>query len=148
MTTYTTTYQIEGLNQDETLLLLMGASDRHLVVHRAEATFQGANQQLTCSLEEVETLGSPTGTLVPPFAPGSSEEAGATVLADITAGEPEYLENSELGKASFPSAAGWLLQPPTADRPRYNRGANVGIRLLTAPASTNCIVTITWHEEF
>jgi hypothetical protein len=121
------------------------------VVEILEASVTNAdtetNEQLRCTWQDITTLGTPTATpLTPAKHEAASSAAASTVKANVTASEPTYTANTEIGHKGFPSLGGWDHGGIPETRKYIAPGASAGIRLLDAPTSFNCVVSVTFRE--
>jgi hypothetical protein len=147
--TYTATYKISGLTTARTLMYLTAAATH--VVEIIEASVWNAsnetNEQIECALQRVSALGTPTATVVTPAKDENGDQAAAaTVKANVTASEPSYSANTEMGYAGASSLAGYLYEPPAAGRPLIPPSGTVGLRLLQAVTAFDAIVRIRFRE--
>lgn len=105
------------------------------------------NQQLECTLQRVTTLGTPTGTAVTAAKHETLDGASAaTVVGNVTASEPTYTANTDIGHEGFPSLSGWFFQPVPEERPIIPPSATMGLRCISTPTSQDSQVRITYRE--
>lgn len=105
------------------------------------------NEQLECVLQRVSSLGTPTKTDVTPGKHEAGDQAAASaVAANVTASEPTYASNTELGGEAFPSTAGWAFVPTPEERPTVADGATMGLRMISTPTSFDAVINWTFRE--
>jgi hypothetical protein len=146
---YTATYRITGLSAARTLMYLKAPADKVLEILSASVTNEGneTNEQLLCTLQRITTEGTPTATAVTParHEPGD-QAAGATVKANVTASEPTYTADTEIGREGFSSLGGWYFDPTPEERPIIPGQGLMGLRLISTPAAFDGVAKITWRE--
>lgn len=134
----------------QTLLYVTAHTNRSVRIlgARIGAGTNATNQQLEATLQRIGTLGTPTGTDVTPAKHDTTDAAFAgTAKGDITASEPTYSADTQLGRSGFASLAGWQYQPYPEDAPIIKGGDSIGLRLLTAsPTSLELTAAITVEE--
>lgn len=146
---YTASHKITGLNAAKTLLYLTAPSGKVVEILAASVTnlSNETNEQLEVLIQRISNLGTPTATAVTPAKHEDGDQAaGSTVAANVTAGEPTYAANTELGREGFASLGGWYFKPMPEERPTVSAGASVGIRMINAPTAFDCIVSLTFRE--
>jgi hypothetical protein len=105
------------------------------------------NEQCECALQKVNALGTPTATtLTPSKHEAGDQAAGSTVKGLVTASEPSYVANTEIGRMGFASLNGYFFQPAPEERPILAGGDSWGLRLLNAPAAFNAVVNVVFRE--
>ena len=135
---YEASLQISGLNAARTLLYLTAPSGKCVEVLSASVTnaTNETNEQLECCLQRITTLGTPTGTaLTPTKMEQGDQAAGSTAVGNVTASEPTYTSNTQIGRRGFPSLGGWEFAPVPEERPVIAPSESWGLRILAAPSS-------------
>lgn len=147
---YTATYRISGLNAAKTLMYITAPSNKNIRLFSASVTDETneTNEQLICTFQRISSLGTPTATAVTPAPHETGDQAAsATVKANVTASEPSFASDTELGREGFSSLGGWYFDPTPEERPVFAGGASWGIRILNAPTSFDAVVRVTFCEE-
>lgn len=147
---YTVTYHISDLDVEKTLILLSAPADKVVEVLSASVTNDdnAVNEQFQCTLQRVQTLGSPTGTSATPAKHEEGDQsAGSTVLANITASEPTYAANTEIGREATSSVGGWYFDPTPEERPTVKPSGTIGLRHLgTLGTGFGAVIRVTFRE--
>lgn len=146
---YTASYKINGLNTARTLMYCTAAATHvvELVSVRLGNASEELNTQIECCLQKVNALGTPTATTVTPAKDEAGDQAAvAVVKANVTASEPTYVANTEVGYDGEASLAGYLYEPLAGERPIIAPGATWGFRLLSTPPAFDAIVRIRFRE--
>lgn len=147
---YTAVAQATGITTGATLIYITVPSNKVVEILSASITNSNnvVNQQLEAVLQTVNSLGTPTAsTLTPTPQERGDQAAGSTVKGPVTASEPSYLSNTQMGLRGFPSLGGYFYEPTPEERPIVAGGATIGLRLLTSsPTSFNADATITFRE--
>lgn len=147
---YEAVIKISGLNAAKTLVYISAPADKVVEILEAEVTnlSQETNEQLEACLQRVSTLGTPTATTLTPSKKESGDQAaGSTVKGNVTASEPTYSSNSEMGYQGFASLSGYAFKPTPEERPIIPGQGTVGLRLITAPATAfDAICRVTFRE--
>jgi len=105
------------------------------------------NEQCECALQKVNSLGTPTATTLTPSKHEHGDQAAASgVKGLVTASEPTYVANTEIGRQGFASLNGYYFQPAPEERPILASGDSWGLRLLNAPAALNVVVNVMFRE--
>jgi hypothetical protein len=146
---YTATYTISGLTTARTLMYITAAATHvvEIVSARVANKSNETNEQMEITLQKVATLGTPTATTVTPAKDEAGDQAAAcTVKANVTASEPSYTANTEVGYDGESSLAGYLYEPPDKLRPVIAPSATWGLRLMTAVTSLDAVVRIRFRE--
>jgi hypothetical protein len=146
---YTAPYKISSVSAAKTLMYLTAPSGKVVEILSASVTNASneTNEQMECVLQRITSLGTPTATAVTPVKHEAGDQAsGSTVAGNVTASEPTYTSDTELGRQGFASLGGWWFQPTPEERPTVANGASIGLRLLTAPTSWDLVVSITFRE--
>ena len=109
------------------------------------------NQQLEATWQKVTTLGTPTGTTLTPAKHDLGDSvAGSTVVGNVTASEPTYTANTDLGHDAAPMLSGWYfpMNPlPVASLPVFTGGDTWGLRMLSTPTAFDAIIRVTFGEQ-
>ena len=146
---YTATVAISGLAGAKTLAYITAPSSKVVEILSAEVsnTSNATNQQLLATLQRVTTLGTPTGTaLTPAKHEAGDQAAGSTAVGNVTASEPTYTADTEVGRSGFASLAGWRFDPVPEERPIIAPSATLGLRMISTPTSFDALVRITFRE--
>ncbi len=145
---YTASIKISGLTTARTLLYVTVPDDIVVEILRASVTnlSNETNEQIECLIQRISSLGTPTKTDITPAKHESGDQASAcTVAGNVTASEPTYSANTEIGGEGSPSLGGWYFSPTPEERPRYVQGS-FGIRLINTVTSYDAICSITYLE--
>jgi hypothetical protein len=147
---YTAQYEITGLSAAKTLMYITAPSSAIVEILSAEISNETneTNEQLVACFQRVSSLGTPTATTLTPSKHEAGDQAAAsTVKANVTASEPSYSSNTEIGPAGFSSLGGWRFDPLPEERPAIAPSASLGLRLLTATnTSFDGRIRITFRE--
>lgn len=146
---YTAKIRISALATAKTLLYITAPSTEVLEVLSASITNESneTNEQLVATLQRIGTLGTPTGTALTPSKHESGDQAAsATAVGNVTASEPTYTADTEIGLEGFSSLGGWYFDPIPEERPIVAPSASLGLRILNAPTSLDAVVRITFRE--
>jgi hypothetical protein len=145
---YNARYQITGVTAAKTLMYLTAPSGKVVEIISASVTNldNDTNEQFEACLNTVSSLGTPTATSVTPDPTEAGDQAaGSTVKGNVTASEPTY-GNAQFGREGASLLAGWFFDPLPEERPTVAPSATIGLRLLTAIASTGLNVNIRFRE--
>jgi hypothetical protein len=146
---YTAGIKISSLSAAKTLMYLTAPSTKAVEILGASVTNASneSNEQCEIYLKKIGTLGTPTATtLTPSEHEQSSPAAGSTVKGNVTASEPSYTSNTELGWQGFSSLGGWFYQPTPEERLTIAASDTWGIYLVNSPTAFDAIVTLTFRE--
>jgi hypothetical protein len=146
---YTAQVSISALAAAKTLMYVTAPADKVVEILSAEVSNKSneTNEQLECTFQRVTTLGTPTATtLTPSKHENGDQAAGSTVKGDVTASEPTYGTNTEIGRAGFASLAGWRFDPVPEERPIIPGQGTLGLRMLSTPTAFDAVVRITFRE--
>ena len=147
---YEATIRISALSAVKTLLYITAPAARAVEILSAAVTNESnvTNQQLECTLQTVTTLGTPTGTALTPTKMEQGDQAsGSTCVGNVTASEPTYTANTEVGREGWASLAGYRFQPLPEERPTIAPSATMGLRLInTTPTAFDCDVRVVYRE--
>ena len=146
---YTTSIKISALAAAKTLAYLTAPADKVVEILSASVTDASneTNEQLECALQRITTLGTPTGTTLT-FAKheAGDQAAGTTGKGNITASEPTYTADTELGREGHSTLGGWYFNPIPEERPTLGGQLSMGLRMLATPAAFDAIAKITFRE--
>lgn len=146
---YTASYRISGLSAAKTLMYVTAPSTKVVEILSASLCNETneTNEQLLCTLQTVNSLGTPTATTVTPAKHEAGDQAaGSTVKANVTASEPTYVSDTEIGREGFSSLGGYYYDPMPEERPTIAPSATMGLRIINAPTSFDAVVKITFRE--
>lgn len=147
--TYTASYLIAGLADIKTLMYITAPAAKVVEILSASVTNSSneTNEQNLCTLQTVTTLGTPTATSVIPAKHEQGDQAaGSLVFGNVTASEPTYTANTEVGREGYSTLAGWFFEPSPEERPVIAPGATMGLRHITDPTAYDAVVKITFRE--
>jgi len=146
---YTANIKISGLAAAKTLMYITVPADKVVEILSASTTnaTNETNEQIECTLQRVTTLGTPTATTLTPakHEPGD-QVAGSTVKGNVTASEPTYTADTEIGREGASSLGGWYFDPTPEERPIIPGQATMGLRILAAPTAFDAIIRLTFRE--
>lgn len=146
---YTASAAISGVTAAKTLMYLTAPANKVVEILSARITNSSneTNEQCLATFQTVNALGTPTKTDITPAKHEAGDQAASsTVAANVTASEPTYVSNTEIGRQGFSSLGGWYFDPTPEERPIVAGGASVGLRLMNAPTSLDLLVSITFRE--
>lgn len=146
---YTASYRISALAGAKTLMYITAPATAVVEIISASVTNESneTNEQLLCTFQTVNSLGTPTATTVTPAkTEAGSSAAASTVKANVTASEPTYVSDTEIGREGWSSLAGWFFDPSDAEKPIIAPSATLGLRCINAPTSFDGVVKITFRE--
>lgn len=150
MRTYEAAYTCVSVSAAQTLIYITNTSTMALRVVYASAGISDVdtNEQTYACLQKVSSLGTPTGTTVTPAKLSNGDPASSvTCKADITASEPTYSANTQIGLESFPMIAGFRFAPQReTDYLEISPSETWGLRLLGAITSATVPVLIKFQE--
>lgn len=144
---YEAVFKISGLNAAKTLLYLTVPSNKLVEILESKITnvSNETNEQLEACWQRITTLGTPTATTLTPSKEETGDQAaGSTVKANVTASEPTYGANSELGYEGFASLAGYRVNLPEAG---FAGGDSWGLRMLSTPTAFDALVYVKFRER-
>lgn len=153
MRIYTASLLISALAAARTLLYITVPTNRLVTLINSSVTnaTNETNEQIRCTWQNISTLGTPTGTTLTPARHDLGDPvAGSTVVGNVTAGEPTYAANTEIGHEGAPSLSGWVFPSVPLPRdalPRFAGASNWGLRILAAPTAFDAVVRVTFGEE-
>lgn len=146
---YTTSIKIAGLAAAKTLAYLTAPATAAVEILSASVTNASneSNEQIEITLQYITTLGTPTGTTLT-FAKHEPGDQAATVAGkgNVTAAEPTYTADTEIGREGSSSLCGWFFDPLPEERPIIAPSGNLGLRLITTPTAFDALVKITFRE--
>jgi hypothetical protein len=106
------------------------------------------NFQMEVALANITTLGSPTGFTNPAPTPHEKgdQAAGTSVFVGSNTSTEPTTYGSTITQEGAASLVGYRHEPQPEERIYVAPSANVGIRLITTPPSTDFDVRITFRE--
>lgn len=147
---YNAQVQVTGVTTGKTLIYVTAPATAAVEILSANVTAIGSNvtnQNMECTLQRVGTLGTPTGTsLTASKSENGDQAAGSTVVGNVTASEPTYTNNTQVGKEGAASLGGWRYQPVPEERMVIPPSGTVGLRLLTTLTSTDLNAQLQFRE--
>lgn len=147
---YTAKHKASGITAAKTLMYLTNTSSKVIEILKTGVTDANnpTNSQIECTLQKIGTLGTPTATTLTPAKHESGDQASTvTVKANVTANEPTYTADTEIGDTAEPLLGGWRFDPTPEERTYVEPSASIGIRLLTATIpSTDLVSWMTYRE--
>lgn len=147
---YEAVYKISGLAAAKTLLYLTAPAAAVVEILSASVTNASneTNEQLDCFIKKIGTLGTPTATsLTPSKTEDGDQAAGSTVKANVTASEPTYTSNTEVGWEGYSDLAGWFFDPIPEARKYVPPSGSVGVYLNATPAAAlDAVVRLVFRE--
>lgn len=151
MRVYTATYKVTNVTTAlKTLMYFEVPTDLVVQLMSAEvsAPDDDTNEQMDIGIKEIGTLGTPTATTVTPAKHEKGDAASSvTVKADITASEPTYTANTDVGRIGATSLGGWRHEPSPDERLIMIPGSDWGILLNTGlDTDKDLTVRVTYAE--
>lgn len=147
---YTANIAITGLAAAKTLMYITAPAGRAVEIISASITNVNneTNEQLVATFQRVNALGTPTDSAVTPAKHENNDQAaGSTVRGNVTASEPTYLADTELGKEGFGSIGGWYHNPQPEERIHIPAGGTLGLRITSSTfTSFDAAIKITFRE--
>lgn len=146
---YTAQIKISGLAAAKTLVYITAAAAKPVKILSAEITNASneTNEQCEACWQRVSSLGTPTGSSLTPSPHEQGDQAAAaTVVGNVTASEPTYASNTQVGRKGFASIVGYAFQPTPEEQPIIQGGATWGLQILNSPTAFDCIVNVTFQE--
>jgi hypothetical protein len=147
---YEATIRVSALAAQKTLLYITAPSSKVVEILSASVTNESnvTNQQLETTFQLIGTLGAPTGTALTPSKLEQGDQAsGSTVVGNVTASEPTYTANTEIGREGWASLAGYRYQPVPEERLYIAPSTSWGLRMLnTTPTAFDCDVRVVYRE--
>ena len=142
---------ITSLVAAKTLLYITVPSTKIVEILSAaiENYSNAASEQMLATWQKVNSLGTPTATtLTCAKHEDGDAAAGSVVKANVTALEPSYVADTELGRKGFPSVAGYFFGGAPEERIYIPPSATYGLRLIApaVPVSFHCLVRCTFRE--
>src|SRR3990167_3003883 len=131
---YSTSIKIAGLAAAKTLAYLTAPATAAIEILSASVTNESneSNEQIEITLQRITTLGTPTGTTLMFAKHESGDQAAAAAgKGNVTAGEPTYTADTEIGREGASSLGGWYYDPLPEERPIIPPSGNLGLRLIT-----------------
>jgi hypothetical protein len=146
---YSASIKISALAAAKTLMHITAPASEVVEILSVEITnlSNETNEQLEATLQHITTLGTPTDTDLTPSKHELGDQAsGSSVAGNVTASEPTYTANTEIGYAGFSSLSGYRYDPLPEERPTVANSASMGLRMLSTPTSLDVIVKMTYRE--
>lgn len=146
---YEAVIKISGLTTARTLAYITTPATAVVEIIGASVTNASneTNEQMECALQRIGTLGTPTATTLTPSKDEAGDQAAAsTVKGNVTASEPTYTANTELGYEGAPSLGGWVFEPGAMERPIIAPSTSMGLRLLQTITSVDAVVRVRFRE--
>lgn len=147
---YEAQIQVSAVTTGKTLVYITAPATAAIEILSASVTAVGTNvtnQNMECALQRVSALGTPTGTALTASKTENGDQASAaTAVGNVTASEPTYTANTQVGKEGAASLGGWRYQPVPEERMLIPPSGTVGLRELTTLTSTDLDVRIVWRE--
>lgn len=133
--------EIDTITENKTLCYIECPSDMVIEVRSAmvAAPDENTNEQLHYRWERLSgTFSAPTGTTITPAKRNQGDPlSSATVRVNVSAAnEPSYDANSVMGESGASSLGGYYYDPDSDGRITIPPGEAIGLRLITAPASS------------
>jgi len=146
---YTVSIPIAALAAAKTALYITAPATKVIEILSASLTNESneTNEQVECCLQRVNVLGAPTKTDVTPAKHENGDQAAtATCAGNVTASEPSYVADTEIGREGFPSLGGWRFDPVPEERMYIPPSGTVGLRVLNSPTAFDAIAKLTFRE--
>lgn len=149
---YTANIKISAIDSARTLLYITATSSKVVEVLSTEVTNASneTNEQCEAVWQKITTLGTPTATTITPAKHEDGDQAAtSTVKGNVTASEPTYGANTEIGYAGFPSLIGYRYPSVDGEVEPFAipPSGSYGLRLLNTPAAFDCVVRVTFRER-
>ncbi len=147
---YTASIETATATAAQTLLLLEVPATVAVIIHSAEvvAPDDDTNEQIHITLQRLAAVTTPTGTAVTPAKHATGDAASVcSVIGDVTASEPSYDSNTELGNSGASSLGGWRFEPVIAERPEVPPSDAIGLRILTDRGTSKTLTARLTYEE-
>lgn len=146
---YTAKHKASGVSSAKTLIYLTNTSSKVLEILSAGVTnaSNATNQQFECTLQRISSLGTPTATSLTPSKHETGDQSSTiTAKGNVTASEPTYSSDTEIGYSGEPTLGGWKFDPIPEERMYVEPSASIGLRLLTAISSADLTSYIRYRE--
>ena len=147
---YTVQEKCTGLTAARTLLFIDAPSDGIVRILSASITnpLNETNEQLEACLQRITTLGTPTATTLTPAKHEEDSPAfSGVVKGNVSASEPTYTANTEMGYEGFGSLTGWFFRPTPLEIVCCAPSSDIGLRLLTTSfTSVDLIASMTFEK--
>lgn len=146
---YTAHLKISALAAAKTLIFITAPSTKVVEILSISITNSSleTNEQLECCWQKIGTLGTPSATTLTPSKHESGDQASAsTVKGNVTASEPTYTSDTEIGKEGFSSVGGYFFDPLPEERPVVSAADSWGLRMLSTPTAFDANCRITYRE--
>lgn len=147
---YTASIETVSATAAQTLLFLEVPTTVAVVIHSAEvvAPDDDTNEQLHVTLQRLAIVATPTGTSVTAARHATGDSASVcNVVGDVTAAEPTYDTDTEIGQSGASSLGGWRFEPVVAERPEVPPSDAIGLRILTARGTSKALTARITYEE-
>lgn len=147
---YDAVIKISSLAATKTLIYITAPSSMVVEILSAEISnaTNETNEQLEACLKRIGTLGTPTATtLTPSKHENGDAAASSTAKGNVTASEPTYTANTEIGYSGFASLAGWRYDPIPEERPIIQPSGSMGLLLVTSTNTAfDALCRVTFRE--
>lgn len=147
---YTAVVGVSSLSATKTLIYITAGSAIVVEIISAWITNKTneTNEQLEACLRRVSSLGTPTATtLTPSKQEAGDQSAASTVKGNVTASEPTYSSNTDMGYEGFSSLGGYRYDPMPEERPIIAPSATVGLVMVTSSFTAfDCEAGIVFRE--
>lgn len=135
---YDANVKITGLNSARTLMYITPAANTIVMMKYTsvtDATVTPVSQQIECKWQRVNALGTPTATALTPSPHETGDQAAASVVkGNVTASEPTYVANTDVGHESANVLAGWRYEPDDEGQV-MSPGSTWGLVLVSTPGT-------------
>lgn len=146
---YEVVYNCATVTAAQTLIYITAPSTKALKIVYASCGVSDVdtNEQTYACLQRITSVGSPTATSITPskLSPGDVA-ASFTAAGDVTASEPSYTSDTQVGLEAFPMIAGFRYAPPPGFEMEVAPSASIGLRLLGAISSSSVPARIVVEE--
>lgn len=134
----------------KTLMYIEVATTVAVLLHYVEVTaaHNDTNEQLEITIQQITTLGTPTATTITPAKlVGGNAVPDSVVKGDVTASEPTYTANTDIGHMGASSLGGWRYDPAGGPKLEMSPNSDWGIRLVTAMGTAKALSVRMIFEE-
>lgn len=148
---YEASVKVSAVNAAATMIYITVPANKVVEVLSAEITncTNETNEQCEATFQKVSSLGTPTAaTITPAKLEQGDQAASSTAKGPVTASEPTYSTGPaiEVGRAGFPSVAGYKYAPAPEERPLLAGGDTWGLRLLNSPTAFDLVAVVRFRE--
>jgi hypothetical protein len=146
---YQASIRISGFTGNKTVIYITAPASKVVEILGASITNESneTNEQFYATFQRITTLGTPTATtLTPSKAEAGDQAAGSTVKGNVTASEPTYTANTEVGIQAAGSLQGWYYDPIPEERLYVEPSGNMGLRMLTTVTAFDAVGTVRFRE--